>query len=464
MITRSGSIVLFCAALLAAPSASWSASAAKPARKRPARAARPAVKATQEMAAAPAAPVPSENGERQPSRDGGPMAAGSLADFGAVLRDGEGSAEAIAVLPDSEAAQLGLAPEDRLVSLNGAPVRSRSDARAAWRRWDGGLRLWGVVRRGLRVLELRSRFPDEEPAFARGPKDLSPRESLLRDGLLERSAVSAQAVLAKAPSLPISVPARQVLWVRFPKGLPDTVATGDVLQAEVTMAVASDASLDYLCLPPRSTVWGKVLQTSSTEGVRALRIHFFKAALAGGHAVPLSARVLDAAGDQPMVKVSPGGTLVLGEAVSLDERKKRRGSLILRPDVRLRLELAEPVTVMEPPRFYPAGAGLWIRTAESETGRAFEVTHVIPGRSAEKAGVRVGDLLREIAGRSTSDMDFGDALAALYGKPGSLFKVAVRKPGAEKPLTLELKRGVQFKDGVETPVPLPFEKREKAKA
>jgi hypothetical protein len=279
---------------------------------------------------------------------------------------------------------------------------------------------------------------------------------------LERSAESAASILAKAPPLPVSVPARQVLWVRFPQGLRDTVATGDVLSAEVTMAVAGDANLDYLCLPPRSTVWGKVLQTSATEGVRTVRIHFFKADLAGGHTVPLSARVTDAAGDQPLVKVSPGGSLVLGEAVSLDERKKRRGSLILDPEVRLRLELAAPVAVTEPPQFYQAGAGLWIRTAEAESGRAFEATHVISGRSAEKAGMRVGDRLVAIGGRSTSGMDFGDALAALYGKPDSLFKVTVLKPGTEKPLTMELKRGVVYKDGVETPVPLPFEKKGKS--
>ena len=57
-------------------------------------------------------------------------------------------------------------------------------------------------------------------------------------------------------------------------------------------------------------------------------------------------------------------------------------------------------------------------------------------------------------------MDFGEALAALYGAPGSLFKVTALKPDADKPVTFELKRGVFYKDGVETPVPLPFEKKQ----
>ena len=74
----------------------------------------------------------------------------------------------------------------------------------------------------------------------------------------------------------------------------------------------------------------------------------------------------------------------------------------------------------------------------------------------------VGDLITAIAGRASSGLEFGEALAGLYGKPGSLFKVSVLKPGTEKPLSLELKRGVVYKDGVETPVPLPFEKKGKS--
>ena len=298
---------------------------------------RPPVKVTKQVKEAPLA-----SPEAAPAA-AKPVAAGALTDFGAALRDGEDSAETLAVLPGSQADTLGLLPGDRLASLNGAPARSRADAAAAWKGWDAGLRLWVVARRGLRVVGLQTRFPDEEPVFMRGPKSLSPRENVLQEGLLEKSAQAGQAVLAAAPPLPVSVPAKQVLWIRFPGGLQDTVATGDILTGEVTMAVASDASLDYLCLTPRSTVWGKVLQTNATEGVRALRIHFYKAALAGGHVIPISARITDAAGEQPLLKVSPGGTLVLGEAVSMDPKKKRRGGRILEPDVRQYLPDSESV-------------------------------------------------------------------------------------------------------------------------
>ena len=466
-----------------APAASGSASSAQASspkaprkvriRKRPVRATRNARKSPPAQTNRPpikttfTAPVPERSApvalQPRPSA-AAPVPAGSLTAWGACLRNGEDSAEALAVLPGSEAGTLGLAVQDRLAFLNGASVRSRGDAAQAWLGWDPALRLWAVAWRGLQVVDLQSRFPEEDPAFVRGPREISPHETALKEGFLERSAQSAQTVLAQAPPLQVSVPAKQVLWIRFPEGLPDTVSTGDILAGEVTMAVASDASLDFLCLPPRSTVWGKVLQTSVADETRALRIHFFKASLAGGHVIPISARLTDAAGEQPLVKVSPGGTLVLGEPVSLDPKRKRRGARILEPDVRLRLELTGPITVTEPPQFYPAGAGLWIKTKDTETGRVFEVTHVIPSRNAEKAGVRVGDLLTAIGGRTTAQMDFGEALAALYGAPASLFKVTMLKPGAAKTVTLELKRGVFYKDGVETPVPLPFEKPEKTKA
>jgi hypothetical protein len=403
--------------------------------------------------------APAASGATASAPAAAPRPAGSLAAWGVCLRDGVDTAEALALLPGSDAGTLGLRDGDRLAWFDGSAVRSRGDAAQAWLRWDPALRLWAVARRGLQVVDLQSRFPQEEPAFVRYPRELSARETVLKEGLLERAARSAQAVLAQAPSLQVSVPARQVLWIRFPDGLTDTVGTGDILAGELTMAVAGDASLDFLCLPPRSTVWGKVLQTTAAKGTRALRIHFFKASLAGGHVIPISARMTDAAGAQPLLKVSPGGTLVLGEPASLDPKKLRRGARILEPDARLRLELTEPVTVTEPPQFYPAGAGLWIKTKDTETGRVFEVTHVIPARNAEKAGLRVGDVLTAIGGRATGKMDFGEALAALYGAPGSFLKVTALKPGADEPVTYELKRGVFYKDGVETPVPLPFEKK-----
>jgi len=418
---------------------------------------RPPVKV---LTQAPAVPAAAQTEAASPQTPAGAAPASrhaALAALGVSLREGEDSAAILEILPGSQAAALGLAPRDRLVFLNAYPVRSPAESADAWLGWNPNLRPWAVVLRGLSTVPLQSQHPDEEPAFKRGPKDLSAQEAQLQAVRLGRVFQSAQAEFAQAPPMQVSIPTGQVLWIRFPAGIPETVATGDILEGEATMAVASDANLDFLCLPPRSSVSGKVLQAAASAGTRTLRIHFFKAALAGGHVIPISARLADAAGEQRMVKVSPGGTLVVGEPVVTAAQKKRKGpAVLLEPAVRLRLELAEPAAITEPPQFYAAGPGLWIRTKETEAGRQFELTHVIPGRSAEKAGLRVGDVLTAIAGRSTAKLEFGDALAALYGAPGSRLKVTVQKPAA-KAETFELKRGVSYKDGVETPVPLPFD-------
>jgi len=304
-------------------------------------------------------------------------------------------------------------------------------------------------------MSLQSPLAAAEPAFQRGPKDISTQEDGFLALRLKEAAQAAKDIVKSAPALHVSIPARQAFWIKFPDGLDETVGRGDIVSGMVTMAVASDASLDFLCLPPRSLVWGKVLEARSANGVRSLRLHFFKARLKGGHLYPISARLVDVAGEQNLVKVSAGGTLVLGEPVAME--KRRRPAVILNADMRLRLEFAEASVITEPPQFYQAGPGIWIRSKETEAGRRFEISHVITNRSAEHAGLHVGDVLTAIAGRSSEKLEFEDALAALYGVPGSRVKVTVQKPGA-KPATLELTRGVFFKDGFETPLPLPFVK------
>jgi len=74
---------------------------------------------------------------------------------------------------------------------------------------------------------------------------------------------------------------------------------GAAFEGEATMAIAGDSNLDYLCLPPRTRVWGKIIQASETSGTRAFQMRFFKAQPEGGHAIPISARLVDAAAEQP---------------------------------------------------------------------------------------------------------------------------------------------------------------------
>ncbi len=380
-----------------------------------------------------------------------------LGRFGAALREGFAFAPILEVLPLSHSEELGLRAEDRLAFLDGSPILSATQAARAWNAWKGELRLWAVVRRDLSILSLETPLPEEQPLWRRGPKSLSALEDRQAAARLKEAEALAEEARNRATSLSIDIPAHQAFWIRFPEGIKKTVATGDVLQGEVTMAVAADANLDFLCLPPHSLISGKVLEAATpAEGTRTLRIRFFKALLTGGHTVTLSARITDASGEQPTIRVSPGGTLVIGEPVVIDPKQKKKTPLV-RADERLRLELEEPATITEPPQFYAAGPGAWIKTLETETGRSFEVTHVIAGRSAEKEGLRVGDILTSINGRSSSKLEFEDALAALYGKPGSFVKVVAQK-ATDRPRTLKMKRGVFYRDGVETPAPLPFDK------
>jgi membrane-associated protease RseP (regulator of RpoE activity) len=440
----------------AAPQAKLAAKKAPREETKPVPAAEPGLEPVREPSPLPARqPAPPA-----PAAAARPQSDASEAALGAVLRDETDATEVLEVLPGSTAEDMGIRAGDRLIALNGAAVRSRAEAAAAWRKTEPGVRISALVRREQRVLALESRLAEDEPAFKRGNKSLSAQEVVLKEARLERSGTAAKAEVAKAKPLPVAIPARQALWIRFPDGIKDTVATGDILEGAVTMAVATDANLDFLCLPPRSRIWGKVLQASSAEGARIMRIYFYKARLAGGHILPISARITDVAGEQSMLKVSRGGSLVAGEPVRSEGKKKKGTAFLLLPETRLRLELTESAMVTEPPQFYAAGPGLWIRTKDTESGRQFEVTHVIPGRSAEKAGLRVGDALVSVAGKSTTKLDFEDALAALYGAPGSTLKVTVQKPAA-KPETFELKRGVSYQDGVENALPLPYEKPEK---
>ncbi len=116
--------------------------------------------------------------------------------------------------------------------------------------------------------------------------------------------------------------------------------------------------------------------------------------------------------------------------------------MLLDADARLRVRLLDPVTLAEAPSWWRAGPGLWLKTATDAAGRRrFQVTHVVAGRSAAAAGVKVGDLLDGVGGRSSERMDFEEALDALYGPPGSPVKVSIVRAGAAQ--VLELTRGVK---------------------
>ena len=121
---------------------------------------------------------------------------------------------------------------------------------------------------------------------------------------------------------------------------------------------------------------------------------------------------------------------------------------------RLRVHLLLPLVIDEPPSYWRAGPGLWIKTVEDSGRRLFELTHSISGRSAEAAGLKVGDRLDAIGGRSTEKMDFAEAIDRLYGAPGTDVEVSVVRTGKSE--TLKLKRGQKWAAGKSTPLPLAY--------
>ena len=70
------------------------------------------------------------------------------------------------------------------------------------------------------------------------------------------------------------------------------------------------------------------------------------------------------------------------------------------------------------------------------------VVSVLPDSPAEKAGLRSGDLIEEIADFTTSQMSVGQANSLLAGAPGTTVKVAVVRRGKTEPQPVTLTRAV----------------------
>jgi hypothetical protein len=281
---------------------------------------------------------------------------------------------------------------------------------------------------------------------------LIPREkTLVGEHAAQDGAAAASAVRA-VPAPAFSARADQSIWVRFPKGLPAAIKKGDVVEAEAATGLTTDASLDFLSIPPKSRLWARVVESSSDGETRAVRLAFFKLSAAGGSTYPIVGAAAGVSGDQTLARVSAGGTLVTAAPLP-DPSGSRPWPDLLDGDARLRVRLLEPVTLLEPPAYWRAGPGLWIKTAEREGKRLFEVSHVTPGRSAEAAGLRPGDILDAVDGRSSKSLDFSEALDRLYGAPGSKASVSVLAGGKSR--RVDLVRGSRFEGKTGSALPLP---------
>ena len=68
------------------------------------------------------------------------------------------------------------------------------------------------------------------------------------------------------------------------------------------------------------------------------------------------------------------------------------------------------------------------------------VTSVIPESSADKAGIRSGDIFESVAGFTTREMSVGQAKNLLAGQPGTSVKVGVIRRGRTQPESVDLSR------------------------
>lgn len=387
-----------------------------------------------------------------------PPAATTLSAFGAVLAEDAEGLEAAGVWKGSPADRAGLRESDRVLSVALARTRTPTEVAAALRALSPERRESLVVRRGLRAVAL-SGEPSAPPSdFTRGSQDLSAREWVLTQARSEKLSAAARDEVASAPPIDWALRADQALWVRWPKGLNAGLQRGDVVRAEVSAAMTTDGAFDFLAVPSGSQMWARVLESSDDGEIRSLRLAFYKLRLAGGGVYPILGlpTTLASEGSPELARMSPAGTLVVASAqFQATEDALPDEILLLGEDARLRVRLLEPVAIVEPTSWWRAGPGLWIKTVDKEEGRLFEVTHAPATRSAAAAGLKPGDLLDSIGGKSSDKLDFAQALDRLYGAPSSTVKVSVLRGGSS--VTLKLKRGVKIEKGTETALPLPFE-------
>jgi len=419
----------------------------------------PAVKRAAPAKAAPKAKKPARKAQAAPSAAATVVAARAepyaldeiaLFGLGAALSVQDGGVIAVAVRPGSRADQAGLKAGDHLLRADGSATSLQLIA-AQLRAWTPGTRLPILARRGLEVRVLETAAIPLARAYARGDRELSEHERILAAARLTQGSSDGRAVVKAVGPLTVAVRSDQGLWARFPKGLPAGLKEGDEIVAEAATGLAVDAQLDFLAVPPGSTLRARVLSAMDDGETRTVRLAFYALDLKGGGTYPTLGAATAVSGDQRMTRVSAGGTLIA--ASPLPDAKRRAPEPVLDADARLRVRLLDPLVVDEPPAFWRSGPGLWVKTVEAGGRRLFEITHAIAGRSAENAGLKTGDRLDAIGGRSTEKMDFAEAIDRLYGAPGSDVEVSVLRAKRE---VLKLKRGQRWTGGKPAPLPLPF--------
>ncbi len=82
--------------------------------------------------------------------------------------------------------------------------------------------------------------------------------------------------------------------------------------------------------------------------------------------------------------------------------------------------------------------GIGVIVVYSNADKTMTVTLVFPDSPAEKAGLRPGDVILSIEGKTVSDMEYDDAVNSIKGEEGSTFCLTYKRDGKE--ITAELTR------------------------
>lgn len=86
--------------------------------------------------------------------------------------------------------------------------------------------------------------------------------------------------------------------------------------------------------------------------------------------------------------------------------------------------------------------GIGIQVGIDNVTKRLQVSSPLPGTPAYKAGVRAGDLIMEVEGKSTEGMTMDQAIKVLKGKPGESVKIGVLHQGGNKIEQMSITRAI----------------------
>src|SRR5215471_12047348 len=82
-------------------------------------------------------------------------------------------------------------------------------------------------------------------------------------------------------------------------------------------------------------------------------------------------------------------------------------------------------------KYYGLGITVTVRF-----GKVTVVSPPFAGSPAEKVGLRVGDVISQVNGESTTGMDLNEVVSKLKGPRGTTVKIKVIRPGVEEPIEM----------------------------